>query len=296
MFIDRFASISPRRASCLAVALVGLTVPLVGCGSDDEADPVTTDTSSTTPLTTDSVAPPEGITTEPPTTDPVDAEYTIVSGDTISGIAARADVTVDALVEANGWTDGTDHLILPGDVIALPTGSSIADSPTTDSTSDDPAATDGDSSGGYRTTSSRLGFGDRTADVATPLADGVYWAQTVSSDGTTVTFTLGQLFRCDPQNPIADQPDLDCSGNTAAGLTSPSAQLTITSDAAVVLITGGTGEPVNLSVSSAEYARLVNGSSPASDAPAGFRFDSADRTLVEVSDGSVVTVEQIYTS
>lgn len=50
------------------------------------------------------------------------ATYTIAAGDTLSGIATRADVSLDALVDANGWTDGADHLIMPGDVVVLPDG------------------------------------------------------------------------------------------------------------------------------------------------------------------------------
>jgi LysM repeat protein len=52
------------------------------------------------------------------------ATYTITAGDTLSGIAARAGVSLTALVDANGWPDGTDHFIQPGDVITLPEGAS----------------------------------------------------------------------------------------------------------------------------------------------------------------------------
>lgn len=50
------------------------------------------------------------------------ATYTITEGDTLSGIAQRASVSLEALVAANGWPDGMDHLIVPGDVITLPQG------------------------------------------------------------------------------------------------------------------------------------------------------------------------------
>ena len=48
--------------------------------------------------------------------------YTIASGDTLSGIAQRAGVSLDDLVAANGWSDGANHLIVPGDVLELPAG------------------------------------------------------------------------------------------------------------------------------------------------------------------------------
>lgn len=50
------------------------------------------------------------------------ATYTIAAGDTLSGIADRAAVSLDALVAANGWPNGTDHVIMPGDVVMLPHG------------------------------------------------------------------------------------------------------------------------------------------------------------------------------
>ena len=31
--------------------------------------------------------------------------------------------TVDAIVKANGWTDGANHVIFPGQVIKMPTRS-----------------------------------------------------------------------------------------------------------------------------------------------------------------------------
>jgi LysM repeat protein len=56
------------------------------------------------------------------------AGYSIVAGDTLSGIAQRAGVSVGEIVAANGWSDGSDHLLLPGDVIQLPQGAAVAPS------------------------------------------------------------------------------------------------------------------------------------------------------------------------
>lgn len=50
--------------------------------------------------------------------------YTIGTGDTLSSIASRSGISLADLIAANGWADGTDHLIVPGDVIALPAGAS----------------------------------------------------------------------------------------------------------------------------------------------------------------------------
>lgn len=46
--------------------------------------------------------------------------YPVVANDTLSGIAAKNGTTVDAIVAANGWTDGATHVIIPGQKIKLP--------------------------------------------------------------------------------------------------------------------------------------------------------------------------------
>jgi len=53
--------------------------------------------------------------------------YTITAGDTLGSIASRSGVSLADLVATNGWADGSDHLILPGDVIALPLDASAPD-------------------------------------------------------------------------------------------------------------------------------------------------------------------------
>lgn len=53
-------------------------------------------------------------------TAPVGATYTIEAGDYLSGIATKFNTTVDAIVAANGWSDGAAHALFPGDVINLP--------------------------------------------------------------------------------------------------------------------------------------------------------------------------------
>ncbi|MGD9701464.1 MAG: LysM peptidoglycan-binding domain-containing protein [Acidimicrobiia bacterium] len=52
------------------------------------------------------------------------ATYTVQAGDTVSGIASNFDVTPQALAAANGWSDGINHAIFPGDEIIIPGPSS----------------------------------------------------------------------------------------------------------------------------------------------------------------------------
>ena len=46
--------------------------------------------------------------------------YEVEAGDTLSGIAAGHGVSLSELIDTNEWSDGSDHAIFPGDVIALP--------------------------------------------------------------------------------------------------------------------------------------------------------------------------------
>jgi len=46
--------------------------------------------------------------------------YTVQSGDYLLGIAKKTGTTVDGIVAANGWTDGSAHNLQPGQKIKLP--------------------------------------------------------------------------------------------------------------------------------------------------------------------------------
>lgn len=46
--------------------------------------------------------------------------YVVMANDTLSAIARKVGTTVDAIVAANGWSDGSSHLIIPGQSIKLP--------------------------------------------------------------------------------------------------------------------------------------------------------------------------------
>ena len=56
-----------------------------------------------------------------PSNGPTDT-YVVDAGDTLSGIAASYGLSLNELVEVNEWSDGANHAIFPGDVIALPGG------------------------------------------------------------------------------------------------------------------------------------------------------------------------------
>ena len=48
--------------------------------------------------------------------------YTVVTGDSLWAISQQYCTTVGALVAANGWSDGEQHPLYPGDVLVVPAG------------------------------------------------------------------------------------------------------------------------------------------------------------------------------
>jgi LysM repeat protein len=67
-------------------------------------------------------APPSSNQVATSTTVGADASgtYTVKAGDYLVAIARRVGTTADAIVAANGWDDGLQHTIYPGDQIKLP--------------------------------------------------------------------------------------------------------------------------------------------------------------------------------
>lgn len=101
---------------------------LAGCGSSGAAssnEPLTpvqatsyAELPPATTTTTTTTLP--GAVPEAGSTSPTEQIHTIVAGDTLSGIAAKYGVTMDVIINYNGWTDGTDHVLLPGQSFNIP--------------------------------------------------------------------------------------------------------------------------------------------------------------------------------
>ena len=89
----------------------------------------TTTTTTTTTIFVDPNAPAPTVSPDPQT-------YIVVAGDSLSKIAGLYEISVEALVNYNGWVDGLNHLLLPGDPIRIPPNSRI---PGADTESDDTA-------------------------------------------------------------------------------------------------------------------------------------------------------------
>lgn len=135
---------------------VGPLLLIAGCGSStgdgarstispiQPSSYVTIEPATTTTTTTTLFDPNQPVEDEVP---PVEQTYTIVADDSLSKIASSFEITVDQLINYNGWTDGTGHLLLPGDSILIPpdapvfeSGSAAADEPS-DANSDSFACT-----------------------------------------------------------------------------------------------------------------------------------------------------------
>ena len=229
------------------------------------------------------------------------AGYTIVAGDTLSGIADRAGVSVADIVTANEWPDGGDHLILPGDVIKLPQGSSFvppkSESPATTTASTEPGSAAAPA--GYELSATpafdSLRVNQKSDPISDPLPDGHYWSWDYTSDGENVSFTLVQYFYGDAcREQFGDGEDACASDNNT--LYSPSATVGLADAAATsVVACCDEGSFMSYRVSTSEFARLVAGLASAPDAPAGFTYGPYG-VIVTVRNGQAIAADQIFTS
>lgn len=229
--------------------------------------------------------------------------YTIVSGDTLDGIARRAGVPLDDLIAVNGWSDGAGHTILPGDVIVLPDGATVPTprvTTTAAASSGSGSSTSGSGSGraegGYTQTSTRYSEAD-SLTITSPLADGEYGAE-ATSDGTTITFVL---FRYISSATCAEGLSEEEASTACASppLTEPGDGTSLTvagSDLDEATVFNGFDLNDTWSVDGMELARLLAGEAPAADAPAGFEFMGAFAYRIIVEDGAVVEAHQQFHS
>jgi len=112
-----------KRIASIAAGLAGLFV-LASCGGDPSATATTL-----RPLTSTNYAttPPSVVTTlDPANTLPPPMQYTIVSGDSVYGIASKFGVKPDELAAYNNWPEGVLHPLAVGASILIPPTASQA--------------------------------------------------------------------------------------------------------------------------------------------------------------------------
>ena len=142
------------RSRVLTVAAAAVPLLLVtACGGGGDATgssgnltPITGSSYVTiepaTTTTTTTLAPVDVASLQPGDTSPVEQTYTVVSGDSVSKIAALYGITGDVLAAYNSWPEGTAHPIFPGDVIRIPPDSQVPGTATEIPASGDTAAGD----------------------------------------------------------------------------------------------------------------------------------------------------------
>lgn len=139
--------------------------------------------------------------------------------------------------------------------------------------------------------------GGKSAPILSPLPDGVYWSWTYTSDGYRVDFTLSQYFTGDACTEQFGNGNGDCASDNNT-LFEPSATVSLSAGAGAttVVASNADGSIDAYSVSPAEFARLVAGAAPASDAPSGFAFQSYHPVILTVRNGQVISADQVFTS
>lgn len=193
---------SPRAAFALTIGVASMAL-LSGCGSSDGEAASSGDTLNYVPTTSYALKAPATTTTtttlapgETPAggTVPNEQSYTIQSGDSLSAIASSFDVTMDAIVAYNGWSDGINHVLLPGDTILIPPGSAAPGATETGSSSD--------------STSTDTGSSETADSDDTEEATGTGCSHTiVSGDNPTrvanqYDITVDQLANANLNNPV----------------------------------------------------------------------------------------------
>lgn len=139
-------------------------------------------------------------------------------------------------------------------------------------------------------------WNDRTTAIAEPLADGLYWSDDYSSDGTTVSFRLVQRIRgqaCIDE--FGDGADDACASD-GGRITEPSTTVTMsadTPDVSIILFDNSTIAAYR--VPAAEFIRLAAGAAPSPGAPEGYVWQPWG-TGVVISGGRVVAAHQEFQS
>src|SRR6478735_4031408 len=127
------------------IALVALT----SCGGDDAAGTTTVVQIQPQSYNTQpQVLPSSTAAGGAPAGDPgavagVEQVYTVRSNDTLSGIATRYGITIDDVANYNSWSEGTSHVLQPGDEVKIPPQAKIPEEATAD-TSDGSNSASGD--------------------------------------------------------------------------------------------------------------------------------------------------------
>lgn len=172
---------SPRLIVIAALGAVPL-LSLTGCGGTASGarqtivpvqpssyvvqEPVTAPPTTVAPAVT--TPPVEGQTS------PTEQVYVIVANDNLSKIAAAHGISMDDIISYNEWTDGTNHLLIPGETVRIPpnakvpgTGTGTADPGAGAGGTTPPSGTTADTQPSGQGCSYTIEAGDNPSKVAT---------------------------------------------------------------------------------------------------------------------------------
>lgn len=255
----------PTIAAGLIIA-VGGGIWLIGRGGNDSVS------TSTNPPATDVSAPIATAATAPPQTNPATLAPTP---------STMAPATTTAVTTP---------------VTAAPAPTTVAPAPSTTAAAPITSGSAAPSAGLYEPADMPAVWeNDQSAPVVEPLADGNYasWAQS-SADGS-ISFTLSQIFIGDAcLEHFSD--DTFCAGDIGTE-EQPSATVAVPIDSSVPVISNFTNAEglVSYRITTAEFARLLNGEAPDPSAPAGLSF-SAGLTAVTIQNGQVTAIYNLLFS
>ncbi len=140
---------------------------------------------------------------------------------------------------------------------------------------------------------------ERTTAIAQPLADGLYWSDSYSSDGTIVTFQLVQRIRgqaCVEE--FGDGADDACASD-GGRVDDPTGSITMTADTpdvSVIAFGAFTQSEIRAyRVPAEEFIRLAAGQAPSPGAPDSFEWSNFGSWVV-VNGGRVVAAHQEFQS
>ncbi len=213
----------------------------------------------------------------------------MVANDSLSGIAARAATSLEALLAANDWPEGAAHPIFPGDVVALPAGASMPEAHVADAGTPalETPQTPAETAASLEPTDVVLPAGvipfsqfdqvtvppsGRSASdpILDPLEDGRYYANhyTLGSDGSRVEFTLARFFtsdECLSRHSIApgSEEATGCYGYEVDTSSTAHVSMPVSGGADVLLqLHGGPEGSYWYVASSEEFGELLAGTGP----------------------------------
>jgi LysM repeat protein len=180
-------------------ALASCTADSAGTSTLPPMVPSTTAFATLPPVTAPPTTQPGETTTIPPGA-PI--EYIVKSGDYLFGIANAHGVTADDIVTLNGWEDGLEHPLNPGDTIIVPApaaGTATTTAPPATATPGDTATTVAPPGGDAATTTAAPGAEPTT--TSTPALPEGGQEYTVKNNDTV--YGIARKFGITPQALVA---------------------------------------------------------------------------------------------